>query len=59
MDRLQEEFDVTAASCAPTRAVAGGGATKVAIEVVPIVEKKTMFTLVLVMVFVVFVVVTI
>ncbi len=50
---------MTTASFAPTRVVAGGGATGVITEVVPVMEEKMVFTLVLVMVVIVHVVVAI
>jgi len=59
MDRLQEELGVTTTSCAPAKVVARGRATKVVTEVAPVVEEKTMLTLLLVMAFVVLVVIII
>jgi hypothetical protein len=48
-DRLQEELGVIAASFALAGAMGGGGAVGVATQAAPIVEEKTTFTLLLVL----------
>jgi hypothetical protein len=49
LGRLQEELGVIVVSFAPTRAVARGGAARVAIETTPVVEEKTAIMLLLVL----------
>jgi len=51
-DKLQEEFDVTAASFAPTKVVARGGVLEVTTETPHVVEEKTTLMLLIVMVIV-------
>jgi hypothetical protein len=47
-DRLQEKLGITTASFTPAKLVARGGGAKVSTKATPIVEKKTAFTLLLV-----------